>query len=68
MAEIVNLRRVRKSKLRGEEDKQAAANRSHFGTAKRLRDQSRAQQEKAAIEIEGHRLETDDERRGKPVA
>ena len=61
MAEIVNLRRIRKSKLRREEEKKAAANRSHFGAAKRLRDQSRDQREKAARDIEGHRLEKADE-------
>lgn len=60
MAEIVNLRRIRKAKLRREQEKDAAANRSHFGTAKRLRDQSRAEREKAAHEVEGHRLEKDD--------
>jgi len=36
MAEIVNLRRARKSKARGEQEKVAADNRVRHGTPKRL--------------------------------
>jgi hypothetical protein len=61
MAEMVNLRRARKAKRRREEDKTAAANRLQFGTAKRLRDVSRAEHEKSVRKIEGHKLEADEE-------
>jgi hypothetical protein len=61
MAEIVNLRRARKAKQHRKEEKAAAANRLHFGTAKRERDQARSEREKAARDVEGHRLEKEDE-------
>ncbi len=60
MAEIVNLRRTRKAKLRREDEKVAAANRLHFGTAKERRDRARSERDKAAREVEGHRLEEKD--------
>lgn len=60
MAEIVNLRRARKAKLRREDEKTAAANRVQFGTAKRHRENAQSEREKAVREIEGHKLEGDD--------
>ena len=56
MAEIVNLKRVRKQKARGEKDKAAEANRAKHGTPKRLRELNKAEADKAAQDIEGHKL------------
>lgn len=56
MAEIVNLKRVRKHKARGEKDKRAEANRARHGTLRALRDLKKAQDEKSARDIEGHKL------------
>ena len=61
MSEIVNLKRVRKDKAKKEKDAKAAANRAAFGTPKALRKLSEARKEKAAHEIEGHRLEAPEE-------
>jgi len=63
MSEIVNLRRVRNRKARQEKEVQAEANRAEHGTAKRERDLAKARTEKAARDVEGHKLddETNDE-------
>jgi hypothetical protein len=61
MAEIVNLRRARKSKARGEREKAAEANRVHHGTSKRVRDAAKTDSNKAARALESHRLARDDE-------
>ncbi|HTT96460.1 MAG TPA: DUF4169 family protein [Rhizomicrobium sp.] len=60
MAEIVNLRRARKAKGRAEKDRAADANRAKFGTPKSLRAQNLAEAEKAARDVEGHKLDSDD--------
>lgn len=60
MAEIVNLRRARKAKGRAEKDRAADANRAKFGTPKSLRKRNLADVEKAARDIEGHKLDSDD--------
>ncbi len=57
MAEIVNLRRARKAKARGEKDKAAEANRVAHGTPKALRKLNEARQEKAQKRLAAHRLE-----------
>ena len=57
MAEIVNLRRVRKAKDRAEKEKTAQANRVLHGTPKQLRKLSEAQKDKAEQRLAGHRLE-----------
>jgi Domain of unknown function (DUF4169) len=57
MAEIVNLRRARKAAKRMEEDKSAASARVKHGTPKALRDEINARREKAARDIEAHRIE-----------
>ncbi|MBN4097550.1 MULTISPECIES: DUF4169 family protein [Methylobacterium] len=61
MAEIINLRQVRKAKARAEADTKAEANRIAFGQPKKART---LQQRRKALETErheGHRLE-----RGEP--
>jgi hypothetical protein len=60
MVEIVNLRRARKSKARGEREKTAAANRLRHGTPKHTRDAAKADNEKALRTIEAHRIELED--------
>jgi hypothetical protein len=57
LAEIVNLRRARKAKARGEKDKAAEANRVAHGTPKALRKLNEARQEKAQKRLAAHRLE-----------
>ena len=60
MADIVNLKRVRKAKARSEKESVAAANRTKHGVAKPVRDLARAREEKSKHNIDVHRL-TDDE-------
>ena len=60
MADIVNLKRVRKAKARSEKEAEAAANRTKHGVAKPVRDLARAREEKSKHDIDVHRL-TDDE-------
>jgi hypothetical protein len=60
MAEIVNLRQARKAKGRAEKDRAAEANRVTFGTAKSLRKRNLAEAQKAARDVEGHKLDNDD--------
>ena len=59
MAEIVNLRRVRKAKARGESEKEAADNRLHFGTPKRLRVAAGTDAAKDARRHASHKLDRD---------
>ena len=61
MAEIVNLRRARKSKARDERAKRAADNRAQFGTPKHARDAARANNDKAALRLARHKIEREDE-------
>jgi hypothetical protein len=60
MAEIVNLRRARKSKVRGERDRDAAANRALHGTPAHLRKAQKASVEKQTREHALHRIDRDD--------
>jgi hypothetical protein len=57
MAEIVNLKRVKKAKARAEKDAQADANRARHGTPKALRDLAKARDEKAKENLEAHKLD-----------
>ena len=59
MAEIVNLRRVRKAKAKAEKEKTAEANRVAHGTPKKLRDLAKARSELQARGLENHRLNDD---------
>ena len=57
MAEIVNLRRVKKAKARRAAGEKAAANRAHFGAPKAERKRADSLRKKEASAIEGHKLE-----------
>lgn len=59
MAEIVNLRRARKQRARQDAEAQAEQNRITFGRTKAERTLTRAERDKAARQLDGHRL-TDD--------
>jgi hypothetical protein len=60
MADIVNLKRVRKAKARREKEAEAEANRAKHGIAKPVRDLAKARDKKAKREIDAHRLTEDD--------
>jgi Domain of unknown function (DUF4169) len=55
MAEIINLRRARRRKARGEKEKTAEANRILHGTPKSLRGLAKARTEKAARDLDAHK-------------
>jgi hypothetical protein len=57
MAEIVNLKRVKKAKARAEKSAQADANRAKHGTPKAVRDLAKARDEKAKGNLEAHKLD-----------
>jgi len=59
MAEIVNLRRARKAKVRAEKDRAADAKRVKHGVAKPARDLAKARADKAARDLEANRLDRD---------
>ncbi len=59
MAEIVNLRRARKAKVRTEKGKTAEANRIAHGAPKAQRDLAKARAQKADEALGGHLLEPD---------
>ncbi|MGN6516842.1 MAG: DUF4169 family protein [Rhizomicrobium sp.] len=59
MAEIVNLRRVKKAKARAEKSREADANRTRHGTPKAIRDLAKARDEKAAHDLDARRLDRD---------
>ncbi|THD42350.1 MAG: DUF4169 family protein [Bradyrhizobium sp.] len=59
MAEIVNLRRARKRRVREREEASAAANRLAHGISKTARRDAEAERERAERSIEGHRREQD---------
>jgi hypothetical protein len=59
MAEIVNLRRARKSRAMAEKEKTAEANRIKHGTSKQLRDLSKARSELSTRRLENSRLDHD---------
>lgn len=61
MAEIVNLRRVRKAKARAEAEATAAANRIQFGRTTQEKKHTAAQKELEARRLDGHRREGDDD-------
>ena len=60
MAEIINLRRARKTKEKAEKEQAAEANRILHGTPKQLRNLAEARKEKADQGLSGHKLEKDD--------
>jgi hypothetical protein len=56
-AEIVNLRRARKSKARDMKAAKADANRTEHGVAKPVRDLAKARREKEQRAADAHKLE-----------
>jgi len=60
VAEIINLRQVRKQKARAEAEKTAEQNRISFGRTKAERKLTEAERDKAARHIDGHKLDRDD--------
>ena len=59
MAEIVNLRRVRKQRAREDAEAQAQQNRIAFGRSKAERQLAEAERDKAARGLDGHLLTPD---------
>ncbi|HWD26909.1 MAG TPA: DUF4169 family protein [Rhizomicrobium sp.] len=59
MAEIVNLRRVRKAKARDAKAADADANRAKHGIAKPVRDLAKARAEKTLKDVDAHKLDKD---------
>lgn len=55
MAEVVNLRMARKRRERDERERTAAENRVRHGTSKAERHVTRAESERAASALDGHR-------------
>ena len=60
MAEIINLRQVRKQKARAQAEKTAEQNRIAFGRTKAERKLTEAERDKAARHIDGHKLDRDE--------
>jgi hypothetical protein len=61
MAEIINLRRVRKQRARQEGEQQAQQNRIAFGRTKAERSLTEAERDKAARTLDGHHLARPDD-------
>jgi hypothetical protein len=62
MAEIVNLRSVRKRAARRQHEERAASNRLAYGTSKAERSLAETQSDKAQRHLDLHRVETGDDR------
>ena len=58
-AEIINLRRARKTKDRAAKEKTAEANRVLHGTPKALRNLEKARKDKADQGLSGHKLQNE---------
>ncbi len=59
MAEIVNLRRVKKQKTRAIKERDASLNRVRFGTSKSQERVNSARSEKARTDLKGKKLDPD---------
>lgn len=62
MAEIINLRRARKQRTRQDAEAKAEQNRISFGRTKAERTLIEAERDKAARELDGHRLRGEDDK------
>jgi Domain of unknown function (DUF4169) len=60
MAEIVNLRRAKKQRARGEADAKAAENRALHGRAKADEARDEAEAGRAQRALDGHKRDADD--------
>jgi len=58
MAEIINLRRVRKQKTRSDREQKADANRTKFGRSKAEKSVSKLTNLREKSHIDGHKLST----------
>ena len=59
MAELINLRRARKAKARGDKAAQADANRIKHGIAKPVRNLAKARADKEKAAADAHKLDRD---------
>jgi hypothetical protein len=59
-AEIINLNKVRKAKVRAEKERSAAANRTRFGRSKADRQAEELERDRARRELDGARREDDE--------
>ena len=57
MADILNLRRARKNKVRAGKASEAQANRAKHGVAKTVRELARARSEKLKQSVASHKLD-----------
>ncbi|HVZ54782.1 MAG TPA: DUF4169 family protein [Pseudolabrys sp.] len=62
MAELINLRTVRKRAQRQKDDERASANRLAHGQPKRLRELEGEKQAKASRDLDAHRIDRGDGR------
>ena len=62
MAELVNLRTVRKQAKRRHNDERAQANRLAYGESKRVRKLEEAKKKKVSRDLDGQRIEPGDGR------
>ena len=60
MADVINLRRLRKRAERTKDEQRAVANRLAHGQPKHLRERREAEAEKAARDLEAHRIARED--------
>jgi len=58
MAELINLRRARKAKARGEKAAEAGANRTKHGVAKPVRDLAKARTAKELRDVDARKLDS----------
>jgi hypothetical protein len=56
MAELINLRQVRKRAKKSKDEERAQQNRLAYGQTKTLRERAQAEQAKAARDLDGHRI------------
>jgi hypothetical protein len=61
MAEIVNLRRARKSRARVEKDAQAAENRTQFGRTKAEKRATETERAQTEADLDGKKMRDDQE-------
>ncbi len=61
MSEIINLRRARKNKGRGEKEKKAEQNRLLFGRTKAEKKRDEKESERASKHLDGHKRDKDEE-------
>ena len=58
-ADLINLRRARKAKLRAERETEAAENRAAFGRTREERERARAEAKRASAKLDAHQRKPD---------